>query len=163
MARSSTTAQCSSCRRFCSPVGTVCPDSKGLEYRACARYKKGHPFTPKIKGSSTRDVKFDPAVPCSWTFWISPHQVLLMMWDLDHNQYGHFRQFMIELDDHGVVKNQFTLRQSKPAFAGEIVAGGPRGNDLWRSFAHQDENQVDQEGNLINKPLELKLYPTRKD
>ncbi len=153
---------CRSCQLFC-PTGRVCPESNGLDSKACSRFKKGHPFTPNVRGSKTRDVKFDPTKPGSWTFWLSSHQVLLMVWELDHNEYGHMRQFMIELDDDGVVMNQFTTRGTSPAFCGEIVAKGPRGSDLWRSFAHQDEDQYDPEGNLVNKPMELAIYPTRED
>ena len=155
--------QCRDCRLFCNSGGAVCPDTTGLDHKACGRFKKGRPFAPKFRGHKAKDQKFDPEKPASWVFWISDHQVMMLAWELDHNQYGHFRCFMIELDDQGVVMNQYTRKSLGPAFAGEIVARAPRGNDLWRSFAHQDENQTDQEGNLINKPQELKIYPARKD
>jgi len=130
---------------------------------ACGDFKAGRPFAPKFRGTKPQDLKFDPEKPAAWSFWISDHQVMMMAWELDHNQYGHFRCFMMSMTDDGVETKQFAPGSASPAFAGEVVVKGPRENDLWRSFGHEDEDQFDMEKNLINKPREVKIYPSRKD
>ncbi|KKM18745.1 hypothetical protein LCGC14_1662600 [marine sediment metagenome] len=155
--------QCSGCRLFLRPDGSLCRDTKGLNHRACTEFKAGRPFAPRFHGHQAKEIKFDPEQPQAWSFWVSDQQVLLMAWELDHNQYGHFRCFIMTLTDDGVETKPFAPGSIGPAFTGEVVVKGSRENDLWRSFGHEDEDQFDLERNLINKPREVKIYPSRKD
>lgn len=154
--------RCRECRLFLG-AGKRCEISKGLDAKACDDFKPGRPFAPKFHGRKVKEIKLDPQEPGAWAFWISDYQVLMVAWELDHNQYGHFRCFMMTLNDDGVETKQFSANVPAPAFAGEVVVKGARENDLWSSFGYEDDDEFDLEGNLINKPREVKLYPARED
>jgi len=153
---------CRECRKFFGKKGK-CPESKGLNMKTCRKFAKGRPFRPDFKGKVLNEIKFNPLEENAWIFWISDVTAMTMTWELDHNQYGHFRCFMIGVDDDGLITKQFTPRSKASAFLGEIVVKGPGQNDLWASYGHEDADQLDREGNVTNKPREVKLYPKRKD
>jgi len=154
--------KCRECRLFLG-AGKLCEVSKGLDAKACRDFKPGHPFAPKFHGTKVKEIKFDPTVAAAWSFWISDRQVMMMAWELDHNQYGHFRCFLMTVTDGGIEVKPFTSGSAVPAFTGEVVVKGAHANDLWRSFGYEDEDEFDLEGNLINKPREIKIYPARED
>lgn len=155
--------KCRHCRLFLSSNGSKCAASAGSSSDTCSDFSEGRPFVPTFHGRPVQDVKFDPEKPAAWSFWISDRQVLMVAWEVDHNQYGHFRCFLMRLGANGVETKPFAPRASAPAFAGEVVVKGPKENDLWRSFGYEDEDEFDVEQNLINKPREIKLFPSRED
>lgn len=153
---------CRECRKFFTVKGK-CEKSKGLKRKACDQFAAGRPFQPKFSGKKLSEVKFDPKKNQAWSFWINDTDVLVLAWQVDHNDYGHFRTYMMALDDQGVITKQFTAKQSAPAFAGEVVVKGPGQNDVWASFGFEDRDIQDSEGNVTNKPREVKIYPRRRD
>ena len=70
----------------------------------CAQFKPGPVFSPRFNNKPVKAVKFESTEPAAWAFWIDESQALLLAWDVDQNQYGHFRAFLIGVDDNGVVK-----------------------------------------------------------
>jgi len=155
--------RCRNCCLFLSSEGKVCSTSKGLEATACEEFKPGPVFRPKFNGKQVKTLGFDAAEPTAWAFWIDETRALLLAWEVDQNQYGHFRAFLIGVDDEGVIKKKYTPRTALPAFFGEVVVKGPNSNDIWSSYGYEDADQVDTEGNITNKPREVKLYPQRDD
>lgn len=156
------TSTCRECRKFFGKRGK-CPDAKQLSQKACRKFAAGRPFRPDFKGKVLNEVKFNPLEENAWIYWISDVMAMVMTWELDHNQYGHFRIFMIGVDDNGIVTKQFTPRKPAPAFLGEVVVKGSGQNDLWASYGYEDADQLDREQNVTNKPREVKIYPKRAD
>lgn len=155
--------RCRECSHFLNQKGARCSLSTGLNMVACDKFQEGRPFRPKFNGKSVQEIDFDPEQSAAWSFWIKSDLVMMLVWDVDHNRYGHFRCFLLGLDDAGVVQKQFSEMKSAPAFMGEIVCKGLAENDIWSSFGYEDEDLRDAEGNLINKPREVKLFPRRDD
>ena len=153
---------CRECRKFFGKKGK-CLESKGLSMKACRKFAAGRPFRPDFKGKILNEIKFNHTEENAWIFWISDVTAMVVTWELDHNQYGHFRIFMIGVDDAGVITKQFTPKSKASAFLGEIAVKGSGQNDLWASFGYEDEDQLDRERNVINKPREVKIYPKRED
>lgn len=154
--------RCGGCKLFLGRKGK-CPDTAGLKMKACRRFKAGRPLAPRFRGALAKEVKFDPDKPAVWSFWINDRQVMVLGWDVDHNQYGHFRALLLGLDDQGLITKQFTADQQAPAFHGEVAVKGAGENDLWLSFGYEDADEVDHEGNNTNKPREVLLRPRRRD
>lgn len=153
--------RCSNCRLFLGSTGERCERSEGLQ-STCKDHEAGHPFHPHFQDSPIDEIEFNPEEPGAWSFWIGEDQVLMLVWEIDHNLYGHFRIFMVELDDKGVVRKQFSVDTVAPEFSGSVSVKGPKGNDLWASFDCRDDDQIDGDGNVVNKPREVKVYPRRK-
>jgi hypothetical protein len=153
---------CNTCRSFYTSKGK-CDKSTGLKMNACSTYAEGRPFQPKFNGKKLNEVKFDRTIDQAWAFWVNDTTVLILMWAVDHNDYGHFRVFMLGMDDNGVITKQYSAGTRAPAFLGEVVAKGPGLNDVWSSFGFEDADIVDHEGNITNKPREIKIYPSRTD
>lgn len=141
----------------------MCATATGLNMVACDEFTAGPVFRPRFDKKAITEVKFDATHSAAWSFWIDATQALFLVWDVDHNQYGHFRTFLIGVDDQGVVKKKYTARTELPAFFGEIAVRGPNSNDIWSSYGYEDADEVDSEGNIVNKPREVKLYPQRDD
>jgi len=153
---------CRDCRKFLGQ-GELCSRTEGLNGDVCEMFEPGKPFAPSFQGVPITEFEFDPTQPAAWSFWISSDQVMMIAWELDRDQYGHFRCFLMQITDDGIKQKQFTPTTSAPAFAGEVVVKGTNQNDLWNSFGFEDEDEFDLEGNLINKPREVKIYPARED
>ena len=154
---------CRNCRLFLDQHGVVCEASTGLDMLACKKFKAGPVFSPHFNDKPIKEIKFDSTTPGAWAFWIDETHALLLVWDVDHNQYGHFRTFLLGVDDNGVIKKKYTPHTALPAFFGELAVKGPNSNDIWSSYGYEDADEVDGEGNIINKPREVKLYPQRDD
>jgi len=154
--------RCKECKFFATQ-GPRCPLSTGLNMVACDKFKEGRPYRPAFHGKQINDIDFDPTQPSAWSFWVADNQALLLAWELDHNDYGHFRVFLLGFNDDGVINKHFTASQTLPAFHGEVVVKGPAENDVWASYGFEDADNKDAEGNVVNKPREVKIYPARKD
>lgn len=154
--------RCKECEFFAKPPGPRCPLSTGLEMKACKKFKAGRPYQPKFRGGKLQEVKgFDPEKTSAWAFWVSTTQALLVVWDIDKNNYGHFRVFLVGVGDNGVINKQFAENQNIPAFVGEVAVKGPGENDIWSSYGYEDDDIKDAEDNVVNKPREVKIFPAR--
>lgn len=90
--------------------------------------------------------------------------LLLVRHDLDEHKRGFFRIRLVGFDNSGVlITKEFTPGKFDAAFFGELSVAGPADADLWSSFGFQDMDQVDSEGNVTNKPRELRVHPKRDD
>lgn len=158
--------RCADCSRFINGrTGDVCPDSKGLLAAAPkgCRFRAGPLYRPKFFDKPVKNIKFEPAEPAAWSFWFNATDCLMVTWTTDHNDYGVFDCYLLGVDDAGLMTKTYTARGEEAAFVGEVVVKGAAASDLWASFGYEDEDMVDAEGNVTNKPRSVQLRPRRKD
>jgi len=118
---------------------------------------------PKIKvgGKKAHIVKVEK--PSAWAFFTSDDQFLILSWEVDHNGYGHWRLQLGATEDGEVVTKKFSPDVELPAFHGEVKVNGVGANELWASYGAEDPDTLDAEGNVVNKPRDVRLYPKRED
>lgn len=152
---------CRTCTKLFTAKGR-CGASGGLDTKACKKHRKGRPWTPQNQGEAATEVDFDPSEPKTFVFWFGV-QALVLKWRLDHNDHGSWTVQLVGLDDQGVIETNYTDDETAPAFHGEIRIKGVGQNDLFSSFGFQDPSVRDDDGNVINKPKEIKILPARDD
>lgn len=153
---------CIDCQKLFSHGTKRCADSTGLYHKACKKFKAGSFFTPKFFGKKAKTIKFEAKESNAWCFWTSPTQLLLLAWEVDTNQRGRWRIFNLGIDDNGVIMKRFGVDQIQPAFYGEISVKGASQNDLFASLGFEDDDAVDYEKNVYNKPTEVVILPKRE-
>ena len=136
--------------------------SKGLYTRACLDFKEGFPINLTFKGAKSKEIKFDPSQPASFILRSSNNQILALMWEVDLSGYGfwHIRQIGLS-PEAGPITKEFTEGKNDIAFYGDITVVGARQNELWRAEGFEDDDVLDEERNIINKPTEVRVYPRR--
>lgn len=159
-------AKCENCIHLYSRHGKKGPcwdtgKTKKLSKRACKFYKAGAPFTPSLDGKLAKAVDLDPDKPHSFVFYLGPKLVLVLAWTQDHVDRWHWKIKLIGIKPGGgLYKKKFTSRAELASFFGEIEILGPGANSLFRSFSFEDIDEKDEEGNVVNKPREIRIYPT---
>lgn len=144
--------------------GLRCGDSKRDAQRACARFVEGRPLRPYHNGRPIKEVEFDPEESDAWIFWTGDNQAMLLFWEVDENGYGVFKLKQIGLDHNGIITKQFRGDEERqPAFYGEVIVHGAGANSLYSSAGYEDEDQLDFEGNVSNKPGSVQIRPTRRE
>lgn len=131
-----------------------------------ARRKKKSTKTPlpTFRGEKAKLVPMGEEGTQSFVFSCCDDQLLHLAWDVDLEGYGFWRARLIGLENGSPVKKAF--RSEKPervAFYGSVAVSGPAGNDLFDSFGFDDDDFLDHEGNVVNKPTEVLLRPYRED
>ena len=117
----------------------------------------------KINGRETTEIKHNTEKDSAWLLRCADDCFLLLSWEVDHNQYGHWCINLCSVKDKKIVTKEFSPGHSAPVFAGEVAIKGVGSNDLWCSFGFDDLDIKDEEGNVVNKPREVRIYPKRND
>ena len=115
----------------------------------------------KVRGKTAKVIRVEDEE--AWAFFTDEDQFLLLSWEIDHNGYGHWRLKLSAVEDGQPVTKRFSPNVEMPAFYGEVKVNGVGANELWASYGVEDPDVKDAEGNVINKPRDVRLYPKRKD
>jgi len=137
--------------------------SKGISNKACKEYKEGIPLVPTFKGKKAKIIELkDPSKPEAFVIQTSDKQILALLWETEKDSYGYWRIKQLGISDKcGPILNQFSPEQEDTAFYGEVAVVGALKSELWRSDGYEDDNVIDEEGNIVNKPIEIRVYPRR--
>ncbi len=131
-----------------------------LAKKACKKFKKGHPFIPRIDGKLSKVVKFDPEKKSSWTFYTAEGQCLILTWVPE--MVGWKIHMVGLLPEGGIATKCFEgPNQEMASWFGRAEIVGAGGNSLYTSPGHNDPDERDEDGVVINKPTEVLLYPTK--
>jgi hypothetical protein len=117
---------------------------------------------PTFRGKKATLIPMEEG-PQSFVFAGKDDQLLHLAWDVDREGYGFWRARLIGLEENAPVKKEFRAGQERVAFYGSVAVPGPAGNELFDSFGFSDDDFLDHEGNVINKPVEVLLRPHRED
>ncbi len=91
-------------------------------------------------------------------------RMLMVMHDIDQFGSGFFRICLIGFDESGKpIMKDFSNAGETMAFFGEVSIVGPGNSDLWASMGYEDDDIRDEEGNITNKPREVRIFPKRDD
>ena len=115
----------------------------------------------KVRGKKAEVIEVDGET--AWAFFTSETHFLLLSWEVDHNGYGHWRLKLGGIEDGKPVVKEFGPGKKVPAFYGEVKVNGVGTNELWSSYGFEDPDVKDAEGNVMNKPRDVRLYPKRED
>jgi len=91
-----------------------------------------------------------------------PDQCLVVAWDEDDAGYGFWRIQHIGVARKKVIVKELKPGEPAPAFYGDVSVKGAGGNDLHTGFGYEDEDIQDKEGQVVNKPLEVNIFPVQK-
>ena len=89
-------------------------------------------------------------------------QALAIAWDMDNHGCGFWRIQQIGLLHGEPVMKELRRGELGAAFYGEVSIMGAGSNDLYSSDGYEDDDVVDQEGNVLNKIREIRIYPKRQ-
>lgn len=117
---------------------------------------------PTFRGKKAKLVSMEEG-PQSFVFACGDDQLLHLAWDVDREGYGFWRARLIGLEKNAPIKKEFRAGQERVAFYGSVAVPGPAGNELFDSFCFSDDDFLDHEGSVINKPVEVLLRPHRED
>ncbi len=136
--------------------------STGMQMHACKDFKEGAPLVPTYKGKRAKVVSFDPKEASAFVFQSSEKQLLALMWQSDKDGYGFWRIKQIGLSDkEAPVTKQLETSRKYTAFYGEASVVGVRMTDLYRTDGYEDDDVKDEDGNITNKPVEIRIFPRR--
>lgn len=137
-------------------------ESSGMDMVACKNFKEGPPLVPTFKGKRAKIVTFDTKKPTAFIFQSSDRQFLALMWQSDKDGYGYWRIKQIGLSEKdGPITKQLTPDKEDTAFYGEVAVVGARETDLYRTDGYEDDDVKDEDGNITNKPVEIRIFPRR--
>jgi hypothetical protein len=88
-------------------------------------------------------------------------QALAIAWDMDNHDCGFWRIQQIGLVNGELVTKELRKGEVGAAFYGDVSVIGAGSNDLYTSDGFEDDDIVDQEGNVLNKIREIRIYPKR--
>jgi len=91
-----------------------------------------------------------------------PDQCLAVAWDTDDSGYGFWRIQHVGIMRSKIVSKELRPGEPTPAFYGDVCIKGAGGNDLHTGFGYEDDDIIDEEGQVTNKPLEINIFPVRK-
>jgi hypothetical protein len=129
---------------------------------ACPDFKEGLPLVPTFKGKKAKVVSFDTTEPNAFVFQSSDRQLLALLWQSDKDGYGYWKIKQIGLSDKdGPITKQLTVDKEDTAFYGEAAIVGARRTELYHTDGYEDEDTRDEDGNIINKPVEIRVFPRR--
>lgn len=136
--------------------------SKNLTKKSCASFKQGYPFAPRVDGKLAKAIPFDPTKPASFVFYEDDDKMLLVSWSLDHQKQGSWKLRMIGVEpEGGLALKNFSEDDLRPAFYGTIRVVGPQDSDLFTSSNYEDDDILDEEGNVVNKASEVIISSVR--
>jgi hypothetical protein len=128
--------------------------------RACKKFKKGHPFVPRVDGKLSKVAKFDPEKKSSWTFYTGERQCLVLTWDPEI--WAWKTHIVGLLPDGGIATKNFEgPDQEMASWFGRVDIVGAGSNSLYTSPGYDDPDDLDEDGVVINKPAEVRLYPIK--
>jgi hypothetical protein len=159
-------AKCKACKHLYTSYGKMgaCFFSKNPKlYRGtCTSYKKGQPFIPRIEGKLSKVLPFNPQKSSSWILYNTEHTALIVTWIVNANGVGFWKIHHIGLlPNGGIATKEFEKGVPQAAFAGSVSVVGPGTTDLFTSFNYSDDDQIDEEDNIVNKPKEIRVYPEK--
>lgn len=138
--------------------------SSGMNMPACPEFKEGVPLVPTYKGKKAKVMVFDPKDPSAFVFQSSDRQLLALMWEPDKDGYGFWRIKQIGLSEKdGPITKQLTADKEDTAFYGEATVVGARHTELYHTDGYEDDDVRDENENIINKPVEIRVYPRRNE
>ncbi len=136
--------------------------SSGMSMPACSDFKEGLPLVPIFKGKKAKVIPFDTKEPAAFVFQSSDRQLLALMWQSDKDGYGFWCIKQIGLSEKdGPIKKQLTPEKEDTAFYGEASVVGARKTDLFHTDGYEDDDARDEDGNITNKPVEIRIFPCR--
>lgn len=119
---------------------------------------------PTFKGKPSRVIDIDPEEIDSIAVRFGKDRLLMVIYDVDEHGSGFFRIRLLGFNEGGsLLIKEFRPNQPAPAFFGEISVSGPGDSELWASFGYEDLDLRDSEGNITNKPREIRIHPKRDD
>jgi hypothetical protein len=133
--------------------------------RVCKNYKVGLPLTPTYKDKKARHVKFNLEEPMAFAFHSGENHMLVLIWETTYDGYGYWRIKLagIDVENEKILTKELTKGKEEYSFYGEVSIVGASKSELYRTFGYQDDDVKDAEGNIVNKPVEVKIFPLRKD
>lgn len=163
-------SKCSKCKylytNYGKAVGCYYDEERSgtLTRKSCPRFKKGLPFIPRVDGKLAKTLQISPGKPAAFAIYTNPEHILLVTWHIGHDKVGFWKiRFIGILPNGGIAPKQFSPDDIRPAFYGEVSVVGPENNsDLYTSPGYEDDDELDEEGNLVNKPSEIRIYPVRE-
>ena len=118
---------------------------------------------PSFRGKKAKLIPMEEEESQSFVFALGEDQLLHLAWDVDREGYGFWRARLIGIEKNLPIKKEFRAGQERVAFHGAVTVLGPAGNEMYDSFGYSDEDCLDHERNIVNKPVEVLLRPHRKD
>lgn len=156
--------KCKNCMYLYSDRGSIegcwfTEKTTNPEKKACKDFKLGPPLIPKVAGKASKLIKFDEDSSSSWVFYTGKHTFLLLTWD---PREWVWTMHQIGLSKAGgIVTRKFSPTQEELAFFGRVAVIGADRNNIYTSPGFDDEDVVDEDGTVIDKPTVVKLYPIR--
>ena len=136
--------------------------STGMNMVACPMFKEGLPLVPTFKGKKAKVIAFDTKEATAFVFQSSDRQLLALMWQSDKDGYGFWKIKQIGLSEkEGPITKQLTPEKNDTAFYGEAAVVGARDTELYHTDGYEDDDVRDENGNIINKPVEIRIFPRR--
>jgi hypothetical protein len=87
---------------------------------------------------------------------------LVVTWVVGPNGVGFWKINQVGIKPGGgIATKDFEKDNTQAAFCGSLSVVGPGTTDLFTSYGYWDDDQVDEEGNIVNKPREIRIYPEK--
>jgi len=131
--------------------------------RACRSYKEGKPFVPTFDKRQAKTIILPEGEPQAFIFYTSNLQALVAAWTKDLTGRWHWSIKLVGIKHTGGLYCKLFEKDQKPlaAFHGEMEVLGPGLSSLFSSFGFEDVDELDEDGNIVNKPREIKIYPAQ--
>ena len=131
--------------------------------RACRSYKEGKPFIPTFDKRQAKPIVLPDGEPQAFVLYTSNRQALVVAWTKDLTGRWHWSIRLVGMKPTGGLYRKLFEKDQAPlaAFHGEIEVVGPGLSSLFSSFGFEDVDELDEDGNIVNKPREIKIYPAQ--
>ena len=121
------------------------------------------PLVINFGGEEARSVAFDPTKKQAFVLEGYPGQLLVVAWDIDQSGFGGWRIKGVGVKKNGeMVQKEFEKGKPSTAFYGDISVVGAAQTDLYTSFGYEDMDMTDDDGNIVNKALEVRIRPVQE-
>lgn len=120
------------------------------------------PIIINFGGEEAQPIEFDPTKKQAFVLIGYPNQMLVVAWDIDQSGFGGWRIKAVGIDGETLVLKEFEEGKPTPAFFGDISVVGASNTDLYTSFGYEDQDISDEDGNIVNKPIEIKIRPVQE-
>jgi len=125
--------------------------------------KERTPIVINFGGENAQHVEFDPTKKQAFVLVGYPGQLLVVAWDIDQSGFGGWRIKAVGVKKSGeLVQKEFEKGKPTAAFYGDVSVVGAAQTDLYTSFGYEDMDVTDDDGNIVNKPLEVRIRPVQK-
>lgn len=120
------------------------------------------PIVINFGGEEAEPIEFDPTKKQAFVLVGYPNQLLVVAWDIDQFGIGGWRIKAVGVDGNNLVMKEFEDGTPKAAFYGDVSVVGASQTDLYTSFGYEDPDVTDEDGNIVNKPIEVKIRPVQE-